>query len=82
MVVSTDAIGMGLNLPVRRIVFVHTEKFDGKHTRPLLTAEIQQIAGRAGRFGLYDTGYVNAVGEDGLRFIRTHFYEETPRWIR
>ena len=78
VVVSTDAIGMGLNLPVRRIVFVHTEKFDGKHTRPLLTAEIQQIAGRAGRFGLYDTGYVNAVGEDGLRFIRTHFYEETP----
>ncbi|MCI9142357.1 MAG: ATP-dependent helicase [Lachnospiraceae bacterium] len=78
IVVSTDAIGMGLNLPVRRIVFVHTEKFDGKHTRPLNTAEIHQIAGRAGRFGLYDTGYVNAVGPEGLSFIREHFHAEDP----
>lgn len=29
VVVATDAIGMGLNLPVRRIVFVQTQKFDG-----------------------------------------------------
>lgn len=78
VVVSTDAIGMGLNLPVKRIVFVQTEKFDGKHTRPLLTAEIKQIAGRAGRFGIYDTGYVNAVGEEGLEYIRTHFAENEP----
>ena len=28
-VVSTDAIGMGLNLPIRRIIFMETEKFDG-----------------------------------------------------
>lgn len=78
IVVSTDAIGMGLNLPVRRIVFVHTEKFDGKHTRPLNTSEIRQIAGRAGRFGLYDTGYVNAVGQEGLDFIRERFYAREP----
>ena len=78
IVVSTDAIGMGLNLPVRRIVFVHTEKFDGKHTRPLNTSEILQIAGRAGRFGLYDTGYVNAVGPEGLSFIREHFHGQEP----
>ena len=79
IVVSTDAIGMGLNLPVRRIVFVQTTKFDGKQTRPLKTSEIRQIAGRAGRFGLYDTGYVNAVGEDGLAFIREQFYEDEPK---
>lgn len=79
IVVSTDAIGMGLNLPVKRIVFVHTEKFDGKHTRPLNTSEIHQIAGRAGRFGLYDTGYVNAVGAESLAFIRDHFKEEDPK---
>ena len=79
IVVSTDAIGMGLNLPVRRIVFVQTTKFDGKQTRSLKTSEIRQIAGRAGRFGLYDTGYVNAVGEDGLTFIKERFYEDEPK---
>ena len=72
VVVSTDAIGMGLNLPVRRIVFVQTEKFDGKETRPLKTEEIRQIAGRAGRFGLYDTGYINAVGKEAFSYIREH----------
>ena len=33
VVVSTDAIGMGLNLPIRRIVFVETRKFDGVNKR-------------------------------------------------
>lgn len=79
IVVSTDAIGMGLNLPVRRIVFVQTSKFDGKHNRPLNASEVRQIAGRAGRYGLYDTGYVSAVGEEGIAFIRERFCEEEPR---
>lgn len=78
VVVSTDAIGMGLNLPVKRIVFVQTDKFDGKQTRPLKIAEIRQISGRAGRFGIYDTGYVTAVGEDGLNFIGSNFNETEP----
>ena len=73
VVVSTDAIGMGLNLPVRRIVFAQTTKFDGKETGPLTVETIHQIAGRAGRFGIYDTGYVNAVGEENLRFIKENF---------
>ena len=78
IVVSTDAIGMGLNLPVRRIVFVQTDKFDGKHTRRLKTEEIHQIAGRAGRFGLYDPGYVTAVGQENLDYIREHFHDTEP----
>lgn len=78
VVVSTDAIGMGLNLPVRRIVFVQTDKFDGKNTRALLTPEIRQIAGRAGRFGIYDTGYINAVGAEGLDYIKTHYEQPDP----
>ena len=56
-VVSTDAIGMGLNLPIRRIVFVETTKFDGVAKRTLEPAEIKQIAGRAGRFGIYEEGF-------------------------
>lgn len=60
-VVSTDAIGMGLNLPIRRIIFMDTEKFDGIERRALKPEEIQQIAGRAGRFGMYAKGYVGAT---------------------
>ncbi len=57
VVVSTDAIGMGLNLPIRRIVFLETEKFDGVRSRPLNVTEIKQIAGRAGRRGIFEKGF-------------------------
>jgi len=60
-VAATDAIGMGLNLPIRRVIFMETEKFDGVERRPLKPEEIQQIAGRAGRYGMYDKGYVGAM---------------------
>ena len=57
VVVATDAIGMGMNLPIRRVVFVEQEKFDGVSKRMLRPEEVQQIAGRAGRYGRYDVGY-------------------------
>ncbi len=79
VVVATDAIGMGLNLPVRRIVFLQTDKYDGVSRRPLNTSEIKQIAGRAGRFGIYNSGYVNAMGDEELEYIRAHFQaDEEP----
>lgn len=59
VVVSTDAIGMGLNLPIRRIVFLETEKFDGVKRRRLTSQEVKQIAGRAGRKGIYEQGFVS-----------------------
>ena len=71
--VATDAIGMGLNLPVRRIVFLQADKFDGTSRRSLRTPEIKQIAGRAGRYGIYDKGYVSAMGEQELEYIRERF---------
>ncbi|WP_445491293.1 helicase-related protein [Niallia sp. 03133] len=58
VIVSTDAIGMGLNLPIRRIVFLENDKFDGTRRRLLTSQEVKQIAGRAGRRGLYDVGRV------------------------
>lgn len=67
VVISTDAIGMGLNLPIRRVVFVETKKFDGVVRRELNAAEIKQIAGRAGRYGLYEEGLVAAV--DNIELI-------------
>ncbi|CAM3735369.1 helicase-related protein [Mesobacillus zeae] len=58
VVVATDAIGMGLNLPIRRIVFLENEKFDGTRRRRLTSQEVKQIAGRAGRKGIYEVGRV------------------------
>ncbi|WP_416150376.1 helicase-related protein [Salipaludibacillus sp. HK11] len=58
VIVSTDAIGMGLNLPIRRIVFLENDKFDGTRRRRLTSQEVKQIAGRAGRKGIYNKGRV------------------------
>ncbi|WP_291039631.1 helicase-related protein [Hyphomonas sp.] len=49
-IVATDAIGMGLNLDVDRVVFASRTKYDGRRHRALTLAECAQIAGRAGRF--------------------------------
>ena len=61
IVVATDAIGMGLNLPVENVLFWELEKFDGVSRRGLVDAEILQIAGRAGRFGRFPIGHVGVV---------------------
>lgn len=68
IVVATDAIGMGLNLPIKRVVFLETEKYDGYEMRLLKPEEVQQIAGRAGRKGIYEEGRFTACG--GRKFIR------------
>lgn len=64
ILVATDAIGMGLNLPIRRIIFCNIHKFDGVAPRPLNATEVRQIAGRAGRYGIYKIGYVNVLEDD------------------
>ncbi|KAF9583221.1 RNA helicase, partial [Lunasporangiospora selenospora] len=51
VLVASDAIGMGLNLNIKRIIFESVEKFDGKVVRSLSLTQLKQIAGRAGRFG-------------------------------
>ena len=66
IVVATDAIGLGISLPIRRVVFAETQKFDGREFRPLTTAEVNQIGGRAGRYGLHEYGEVLALGSDPL----------------
>lgn len=61
VMVTTDVIGHGINLPIDNVVFAETEKFDGKIRRDLHSWEAGQIAGRAGRFGLSDKGRVYLV---------------------
>jgi len=61
ILVATDAIGMGLNLPIRRVLFSTMTKFDGEDDRPLGVAEVHQIAGRAGRFGMHEEGFAGVL---------------------
>ena len=63
VVVATDAIGMGVSLPIRRIIFCETGKFDGRMRRPLTSGEIKQVAGRAGRYGIFDLGEVLTMAD-------------------
>ncbi len=79
IVVATDAIGMGLNLPVRRVIFSTVHKFDGVETRPLNAAEVQQIAGRAGRFGMHDEGRVTTLDREDLPHVRRMLAEPQPK---
>ncbi len=78
IVVATDAIGMGVSIPIKRIVFMETQKFDGKITRFLNYTEIRQIAGRAGRYGIYDVGEVAAIRDEDL--IEKGLLK-SPSWI-
>lgn len=48
--VASDAIGMGLNLEIKRVIFESSTKFDGVMMRTLTVPEIKQIGGRAGRY--------------------------------
>lgn len=73
--VATDAVGMGLNLPADNVVFYEVEKFDGRQSRPLTPSEVQQIGGRAGRYGLSTAGEVGATTRYNLRSIRKAFYQ-------
>ena len=79
VLVSSDAIGMGLNLNIRRIIFSTTSKWNGFKKAPLTTHEIVQIAGRAGRFGLYEEGYVSCFNQKDYQFIWRHLQQRPPK---
>lgn len=75
ILVATDAIGMGLNLPIDRLYFYDVMKFDGVARRQLTPAEIRQIGGRAGRyFGPSQYGEVGVVGHN-IDVIRNAFQQ-------
>ncbi|MFO1339225.1 MAG: helicase-related protein [Burkholderiaceae bacterium] len=63
ILVATDAIGMGLNLPIQRVLFSTMNKFDGVGDRALTESEVHQIAGRAGRYGIHEEGFVGVLKE-------------------
>ena len=72
VMVASDAIGMGLNLNIKRIIFADIHKFSAqKGGRSRLTdSEIIQIAGRAGRFGMYDEGFVTTLHRKDYHIVK------------
>ena len=58
VICGTDTLGVGINVPIRTVLFTGLAKFDGNRQRVLRTREFLQIAGRAGRAGFDTAGYV------------------------
>ncbi len=58
VICGTDTLGVGINVPIRTVLFTGLAKFDGNRSRILRTREFLQIAGRAGRPGFDTVGYV------------------------
>jgi len=74
ILIATDAIAMGLNLPIKYLLFDTDRKFDGKEKRPLTPNEVIQIAGRAGRYGHHEIGHIGATSKKALEHISKMFH--------
>ena len=60
VICGTDTLGVGINVPIRTVLFTQLWKYDGKKAAVLSVRDFRQIAGRAGRRGFDDRGYVIA----------------------
>ncbi|MBF0359844.1 MAG: hypothetical protein HQK49_02480 [Oligoflexia bacterium] len=71
IIVSTDAIAMGMNLPIKRIVFSTLTKYIDEKEYRISNSEIKQIAGRSGRYKRFPVGYITCLTrvEDGISEI-------------
>jgi len=78
ILVATDAIAMGLNLPIKYLLFTTDTKFDGISKRKLLPNEVIQIAGRAGRYGHHEVGHIGATSKSVLNHIGEMFTSPMP----
>ena len=60
VICGTDTLGVGVNIPIRTVLFTQLCKYSGDKTAILTVRDFHQIAGRAGRKGFDDAGYVVA----------------------
>ena len=58
IICGTDTLGVGINVPIRTVLFTRLCKFDGKKTSHLSARDFHQISGRAGRRGFDTRGFV------------------------
>jgi superfamily II RNA helicase len=64
IICGTDTLGVGVNVPIRTVLFTKLCKYDGEKVRILSVRDFKQIAGRAGRKGFDEQGYVVALGPE------------------
>jgi superfamily II RNA helicase len=64
VICGTDTLGVGINVPIRTVVFTALSKYDGTSTRLLSAREFHQIGGRAGRAGFDTMGTVIALAPE------------------
>jgi hypothetical protein len=60
VICGTDTLGVGVNVPIRTVLFTQLFKYGGQSTKTLAVRDFKQISGRAGRRGFDDVGYVVA----------------------
>jgi superfamily II RNA helicase len=60
VICGTDTLGVGVNVPIRTVLFTQLCKYSGDKTAILSVRDFHQVAGRAGRKGFDDIGYVVA----------------------
>jgi superfamily II RNA helicase len=60
LICGTDTLGVGINVPIRTVLFTQLWKYDGNKAAVLSVRDFRQVAGRAGRKGYDDKGYVVA----------------------
>jgi hypothetical protein len=89
VLVATDSIALGLNLPIETVLFSTLQKWDGKDDVQLEPWQILQIGGRAGRYGHAEAGYVGAMHPADARRVSHVFdpdFVPPPRglqtWVR
>jgi ATP-dependent RNA helicase SUPV3L1/SUV3 len=78
IVVGTDALAMGLNLPISRVVMTTAIKYNGVEEEEISAALAKQIAGRAGRFGVHEEGFVAGYDDDTHEVMRALMKEKIP----
>eukprot|EP00741_Cyanophora_paradoxa_P014710 tig00020816_g14188.t1 len=79
VLVASDAIGMGLNLHIKRVIFSTVLKFNGDDVVQVPDTQIKQIAGRAGRYASrYPTGFVTAMRDEDLDVVHAALQAPLP----
>jgi ATP-dependent RNA helicase SUPV3L1/SUV3 len=78
-VVGTDALAMGLNMPIARIVMTTTVKFNGVEEEEISASLARQIAGRAGRYGVHEEGLVAGFDDDTHEVMRALLRKNSRR---
>jgi ATP-dependent RNA helicase SUPV3L1/SUV3 len=78
IVVGTDALAMGLNMPIERIVMTTAVKYNGVEEEEISAALAKQIAGRAGRYGVHEEGFVAGYDDDTHDIMRSLMKEKIP----